>query len=248
MSWTNDSDERDAGARRPPLVVSRPAQDHPRRARPAAAAGRCAGARRRLRFGADAEELAAYGEVQGIELDPGAAEVARVPRAWRGADRPARGAARGRTDTFDLITCLDVIEHTPDDRVTLTELRRVSRPGGWLLVTVPAYQALWSTARRGQPPLPPLLAAHCCGRRHATRAGGCVRLTSFNSLLLAPAAAVRLAERRGCASRTTDYKPELTLGPDMAEPLLERPLRIEAGWLARAAARSRPGCRCWPCS
>ena len=27
---------------------------------------------------------------------------------------------------------------------TLRELRRVSKPGGWLLVTVPAYQALWS--------------------------------------------------------------------------------------------------------
>ena len=46
--------------------------------------------------------------------------------------------------TFDLITCLDVIEHTPDDRLTLRELRRVCKPGGWLLVTVPAYQALWS--------------------------------------------------------------------------------------------------------
>ena len=46
--------------------------------------------------------------------------------------------------TFDLITCLDVIEHTPDDRATLRELRRVCKPGGWLLVTVPAYQALWS--------------------------------------------------------------------------------------------------------
>ena len=46
--------------------------------------------------------------------------------------------------TFDLITSLDVIEHTPDDRATLAELLRVCRPGGWLLVTVPAYQALGS--------------------------------------------------------------------------------------------------------
>ena len=29
-------------------------------------------------------------------------------------------------------------------RAALIELRRVCRPGGWLLVTVPAYQALWS--------------------------------------------------------------------------------------------------------
>ena len=31
--------------------------------------------------------------------------------------------------TFDLITCLDVIEHTPDDRATLAELRRVVEAG-----------------------------------------------------------------------------------------------------------------------
>src|SRR3954453_22169660 len=46
---------------------------------------------------------------------------------------------------FDLVTCLDVVEHTPDDVATLTELFRVTRPGGRLVVTVPAYQLLWSS-------------------------------------------------------------------------------------------------------
>ena len=81
--------------------------------------------------------------MQGIELDPGAAEVAR----GRGDGEVRIGRLEElpwEADTFDLITCLDVIEHTPDDRATLPELRRVTRPGGWLLVTVPAYQALWS--------------------------------------------------------------------------------------------------------
>ena len=41
------------------------------------------------------EELGPYGEVHGVELDPGAAEVARARGRWRGADRPARGAAVG---------------------------------------------------------------------------------------------------------------------------------------------------------
>src|SRR5579875_2461541 len=91
------------------------------------------------------EELARYcSTVAGLELNPEAAEVAR--------ERGNFDVHIGRVEelpwssqTFDLITCLDVVEHTPDDTVALRELRRVSRPGAWLLLTVPAYQALWSS-------------------------------------------------------------------------------------------------------
>jgi SAM-dependent methyltransferase len=173
-------------------------------------------------------ELAPYGEVFGIELDPEAAEVAR--------SRDAGEVVIGRleempweSDTFDLITCLDVIEHTPDDRATLRELRRVCKPGGWLLVTVPAYQALWSQHDD---------ANHHFRRyrRRSLRAAALdsgwrsLRMTSFNSLLFPPAAAVRLAQR---ARPSTDYKPDLELGPVWLNSVLEHPLRLEAGWLAR---------------
>lgn len=176
------------------------------------------------------EELVSYGEVHGIELDPSAAEVAR-----------GRGCGEVRTGrleelpwdepTFDLITCLDVIEHTPDDRATLAELRRVCKPGGWLLVTVPAYQALWS--------------AHDEANHHYRRysrgtlrlsaigAGWqIVRMTSFNSVLLAPAAAVRLAQRR-LQSRNGSHAHDLKAGPPWLNAVLERPLRLEAQWLSR---------------
>jgi SAM-dependent methyltransferase len=49
-----------------------------------------------------------------------------------------------RTGTFDVVTALDVVEHVPDDGRALTEIARVLRPGGILVATVPAYQALWS--------------------------------------------------------------------------------------------------------
>ena len=48
-------------------------------------------------------------------------------------------------EAFDLVTTLDVIEHVDDDVATLAELRRVLRPGGLLLVAVPAYMFLWGT-------------------------------------------------------------------------------------------------------
>jgi len=178
------------------------------------------------------EELTPYGEVYGIELDPSAADVAQARR--RGEVQIGRLEQLPWEDgRFDLITCLDVIEHTPDDRVTLRELRRVSRPGGFLLVTVPAYQGLWSMhdvanhhyRRYSRPRL-----------RAAARDAGwrVVRMTSFNGLLLAPAAAVRLAERRRLRELDpdSDYKPELTLGPEWLNSLLEQPLRLEARWLA----------------
>ena len=46
--------------------------------------------------------------------------------------------------TFDVITALDILEHTDDDLEALREIRRVARPAGMLLIAVPAYGFLWS--------------------------------------------------------------------------------------------------------
>lgn len=45
---------------------------------------------------------------------------------------------------FDLILALDVIEHIPDDLAALKALYSRLKSGGWLIITVPAYQFLWS--------------------------------------------------------------------------------------------------------
>jgi SAM-dependent methyltransferase len=175
------------------------------------------------------QELVRYGVVEGIELNPDAAAVA----AGRGYGEVKVGRLEElpwSDDSFDLITCLDVIEHTPDDRAALSELRRVSRPSGWLLVTVPAYPALWSGHDEANHHYRRYLRGSL---RQAARDAGwqVVRITSFNSLLLAPAAAVRLAQRR--RSHGNSYSPDLTLGPDWLNDTLERALRVEARWLAR---------------
>jgi len=39
------------------------------------------------------------------------------------------------SDSFDAVVCLEVTEFTPHPRSTITELRRVLRPGGWLLIS-----------------------------------------------------------------------------------------------------------------
>ncbi|HEV2998774.1 MAG TPA: class I SAM-dependent methyltransferase, partial [Solirubrobacteraceae bacterium] len=88
-------------------------------------------------------ELARHGEVTGVEISDASAALARdrhVGEVIEGSvlDMPFDDGA------FDLAVSLDVIEHLEDDREALRELRRVVAPGGALLVTVPAYQWLWS--------------------------------------------------------------------------------------------------------
>lgn len=46
-------------------------------------------------------------------------------------------------DRFDLVLATDIIEHLDDDQTALNELARVVKPGGHVLVTVPAFPALW---------------------------------------------------------------------------------------------------------
>jgi SAM-dependent methyltransferase len=175
------------------------------------------------------EELKDYGEVSGVEIDRDAAAVA-VSRGWGEVWVGSLEALPWEAGTFDLITCLDVLEHIADDRRTLTELRRVCKVGGFMLLTVPAYPRLWSLHD---------VANHHYRRysRRSLRVAAIeagwkvVRMTAFNSILLVPAALVRIAQRGKRPG--LDYTPEITLGPEWLNAVLEQPLRAEARWLAR---------------
>jgi SAM-dependent methyltransferase len=99
-----------------------------------------------------------------------------------------------RDGAFDLVTALDVLEHLDDDAVAAGELRRVLRPGGALVVFVPALRVLWGyqdqvahhRRRYGREQLQALLAG---AGLHVER------LTFFNTLLLPPILAARLFMR-----------------------------------------------------
>ena len=95
---------------------------------------------------------------------------------------------------FDLTTMLDVIEHVDDDLGVLREAYHYLKPGGWALVTVPAYQFLWG---------PHDLVNHHkrrytrAGLRRVMQAAGFeLRLLSyFNSILFPAALATFVGEK-----------------------------------------------------
>jgi SAM-dependent methyltransferase len=181
--------------------------------------------------GRNMQELVDYGRVSGIELSEQAAAVART----RNIGEVKVGQVEHLpwpSKSFDLVICLDVVEHTPDDRVTFAELFRVCRPGGHLLVTVPAYEALWS--RHDELSRHYRRYSRRTLARAATSAGWELeRMTPFNSLLLGPAAAMRLFQRlRQTADGDVEGAGDLDIGPEWLNPVLEWPMRIEARWLA----------------
>lgn len=49
-----------------------------------------------------------------------------------------------RSESVDLVVAFDVLEHIDDDERVVTEMRRVLRPGGSALITVPCDMKLWS--------------------------------------------------------------------------------------------------------
>jgi SAM-dependent methyltransferase len=89
-----------------------------------------------------AHHLAHYGQVFGIDNNPRPLSVA----AQRALDVAQSVGDRlpFADDTFDLVALLDTVEHIPDELGVFAECCRVLKPGGKLLVTVPAFMWLWS--------------------------------------------------------------------------------------------------------
>jgi SAM-dependent methyltransferase len=150
--------------------------------------------------------LAGFGNVEAIEIDPAARAIAseRLGRAVSDAPLPELpGIDRG---AYDLIAVLDVVEHIEDDVAALRAMRDCLKPGGKILIAVPAHQWMWSAhdtvnhhhRRYSKTTLKAAIAAAGLAPR---------KLTYFNSLLFPLAAAARVAGRMTGRDDSDDSPP-----------------------------------------
>ncbi|HEV2836966.1 MAG TPA: class I SAM-dependent methyltransferase [Pyrinomonadaceae bacterium] len=92
--------------------------------------------------GANLLMLSQYGDAEGVDVSEDALAFCRE----RGLDQVKQGAGEDlpyEDSTFDLVTAFDVVEHMDDDLAGLKEMFRVLRPGGHVLLFVPAFMFLW---------------------------------------------------------------------------------------------------------
>lgn len=133
-------------------------------------------------------------------------------------------------DRVDALTSLDVVEHLDDDVAALSEYRRVVRPGGAVVLTVPAYAWAWSDhdealGHRRRYTIPEL-------ERSARLAGLEIeRATYFHSWLVPLALLIRRTPlRRVARGRTQD---EVSLAAPWMNRLGNALARAEAALLGR---------------
>lgn len=138
--------------------------------------------------------LGEFGTVDAVELDDQARAIAarRLGRPVMNAPLPELDGVPDRH--YDLVGAFDVIEHIQDDRGALESIAKKLKPGGTLLMTVPAHQWMWSSHD--------VLNHH--KRRYSKRSlkrlidGSPLKLRKvgyFNSLLFPVAVAQRMASK-----------------------------------------------------
>jgi SAM-dependent methyltransferase len=171
--------------------------------------------------------LAQFGAVDALELDDEARTIAeeRLGRPIMRAPLPElAGVPDGQ---YDLVGAFDVIEHIVDDAGAIASIAAKLKPGGKLVMTVPAHAWMWSAhdvvnhhkRRYSKGQLRALLEASPLRLE---------RIGYFNSLLFP----VAVAERMASKARGKD-EADLKLPPAPLNAALERAFAAERHLIGR---------------
>lgn len=186
-------------------------------------------------MGASFEMLGEFGWVVGLDFSPtalGFSQQRGFPRLLAAAlpNLPFPDAE------FDVVCALDVIEHIDDDAAAVRELWRVCKPGGLLVVTVPAYEWLWSEhddinehKRR--------YTRYQLRDRLALPAGELMRLSYMNTIFAPPVMLFRLLKRFGGKKKTApaDMKSDVFPVPRLLNAVQSFLFSSEGAWLRLAS-------------
>jgi ubiquinone/menaquinone biosynthesis C-methylase UbiE len=93
--------------------------------------------------GLNQEMLSKFGQVFGADSSEEAIRFSRK-RNIENLVLSSAEALQFSDEMFDVVTALDVLEHVNDDLQALSEICRVTKPNGVVVITVPAYGFLWS--------------------------------------------------------------------------------------------------------
>ncbi|MDR0999925.1 MAG: class I SAM-dependent methyltransferase [Clostridiales bacterium] len=137
--------------------------------------------------GAMLKTLSKYGTAYGTDMSDTALAFCNIE--YSNKDQVKKGYLPDglpfEPESFDIITILDVLEHTENDKASVATTLRLLNPGGFMIATVPAYMSLWSNKD--------IVVEH--KRRYTRRSllkllenENCeiVKATYFNSILLPP--------------------------------------------------------------
>jgi ubiquinone/menaquinone biosynthesis C-methylase UbiE len=178
--------------------------------------------------GGDALFLQRYGDVVGIDYHHDAVDLSHERLPGR-ISQASVMQLPFQDDSFDLVTSFDVLYHhgVPDEMPALHEIRRILKPGGRVLIRLPAYEFLRSRHDRQ---------VHT-RRRYTARnvrmmlesAGFHVERISYGLSLLFPIPLVlRLAER---FTDDTGDASAMTMPSPIVNHLLRWPMALEAAWI-----------------
>lgn len=143
--------------------------------------------------------------------------------------RAAGGGLPFKDNSFSLVTLLDMIEHVDNDSEVLRGAYRICRPGGVVVVTVPAFSFLWG--RHDD--------AHHHKKRYVRTqlrdigisAGFTLeKLTYTNFFIFVPVLLRRIISRKASSSKESDLRHT----PKLINETLKWIYRLEAFYLKKA--------------